>query len=419
MTTLAVIAKAPVPGRVKTRLCPPCTPVEAAALAEAALADTLAAVRATPAERRVLVLDGEPGSWVGDGVEVIAQRGAGLDERLAGAFEDIGGPALIVGMDTPQMTPAMLSDGLAALCTHEATIGRANDGGYWSIGLQRPDRRALEGVPMSRSDTGDQQVARLRELGLSLADLVPLDDVDDIDTARQVAAVAPGTAFGRAFAAWEEHGVRGMYAPPGTVYARGLEQPDPRYRLRLETGDVRSVPFERWLGGVTHADAKVLARAVGPVLDVGCGPGRHVRELAGRGVLTLGVDASTAAVKLARSRGTSVFQGSVFDEIPGAGEWRSALLLDGNLGIGGRPERLLRRVGALLVRGGVILAEVDPPGTRTGRMHARLEGPDIVSRWFAWATVGADGVQAVIEESGMTLLERFEHDGRWFVAVEA
>jgi SAM-dependent methyltransferase len=210
-----------------------------------------------------------------------------------------------------------------------------------------------------------------------------------------------------------------MCAPPGTVYARGLERPDPAYRLRLASGELRAVPFERWLGGVTDADTQVLAHTVGPVLDVGCGPGRHVRELACRGVLALGVDASTAAVRLARSRGVSVFEGSVFDAIPGAGEWRSALLLDGNLGIGGRPERLLHRVGALLIRGGIILAEVDPPGAPTGRVYARLEGPDLMSRWFAWATVGVDGMHAIAEAAGMTLRERFEHDGRWFVVVES
>jgi SAM-dependent methyltransferase len=187
----------------------------------------------------------------------------------------------------------------------------------------------------------------------------------------------------------------------------------------LDSGAVRPVPFERWLGAVTPADLQVLDRAAGPVLDVGCGPGRHVSALASRGVLVLGVDASSTAIRLARSRGASVFEGSVFDEIPGAGEWRSALLLDGNLGIGGRPEPLLRRVGALLRRGGTILAEVDPPGGFTGRQRARLEGPNLVSRWFAWATVGADGVEQIVEDAGMRVGERFSHGGRFFVEVRA
>ena len=418
MSALAVIAKAPVPGRVKTRLCPPCTPVEAAALAEAALADTLAAVRATDAGRRVLILDGEPGSWVGDGFEIIPQRGAGLDERLAGAFEDIGEPTFLVGMDTPQISPGLLSDGLRALDHHGAAIGRAHDGGYWGIGVRQPDRRLFEGVPMSRADTAAAQVERLIERDVVPLELPALEDVDDIDSARSVALSAPGTAFGRAFAAWERHGVRGMNAPPGRVYAHGLEQPDPAYRLRLDSGAVRPVPFERWLGPVSAADLQVLDRAAGPVLDVGCGPGRHVRALAERGVLALGVDASSAAIRLARSRGVAVFEGSVFDDIPGAGEWNCALLLDGNLGIGGRPEPLLHRVAALLHSSGTILAEVDAPGTPTGRQRARLEGPNLVSRWFAWATVGADGIEQIVADAGMHLRERFCHGERWFVELK-
>jgi len=108
-TTLLVIAKEPVAGRVKTRLVPPCTPEQAAALAEAALADTLHAVLAVPARRRVLVLDGEPGPWLPPGFDVMPQCGGGLDERLAGAFAAISGPALLVGMDTPQLTPGLLT----------------------------------------------------------------------------------------------------------------------------------------------------------------------------------------------------------------------------------------------------------------------------------------------------------------------
>lgn len=190
---LIVIAKAPVPGRVKTRLCPPCTPEQAAALAEAALADTLDAVVATPAARRVCVLDGEPGSWLPEGVEVLPQRGAGLDERLASAFEDVGGPALLVGMDTPQVTPALLRDGLDALAAPgcDAVLGLAPDGGYWAIGLRRPDRALFEGVPMSTADTGAAQHARLRDAGLTVRTLADLRDVDTIDDARAVASDAP------------------------------------------------------------------------------------------------------------------------------------------------------------------------------------------------------------------------------------
>jgi rSAM/selenodomain-associated transferase 1 len=203
VSTLVVIAKAPRPGRSKTRLCPPCTPRQAATLARAALADTLDAVRATPAVRHVLVLDGEPGDWLPSGFEVVAQRGGGLDERLANAFEDVGGPALLIGMDTPQVTPLDLSAGLTALerLGVDAVLGPAPDGGYWAIGLREADPRAFLGVPMSTASTCGAQRARLTSLGLRVRALPPLRDVDRIADARAVAALAPAGRFARALAA--------------------------------------------------------------------------------------------------------------------------------------------------------------------------------------------------------------------------
>ena len=198
MPALAVIAKAPVPGRVKTRLCPPFSRVEAAALAEAALRDTLAAVRGVRGVRRAVVLDGEPGPWLGPGIEVVPQRGGDLGERLGRAFADLGGPALVVGMDTPQLTPAILRGALAVLERRDAVLGPALDGGYWGIGLVAPEPRAFAGVPMSRADTGTRQRARLRELGLSWEEREPLRDVDDAAAAHAVAAAIPGSAFARA-----------------------------------------------------------------------------------------------------------------------------------------------------------------------------------------------------------------------------
>jgi uncharacterized protein len=199
---LMVLAKAPRPGRSKTRLCPPCTPRDAAALARAALTDTLDAVLATPAARRVLVLDGPVGDWLAPGVEVVAQRGAGLDERLAHAFADVGGPALLVGMDTPQVTRGDLARGLARLAAPgvDAVLGPATDGGYWAIGLREAQPRAFLGVPMSTAWTGRAQHERLRRLGLRVALLPALRDVDRIADARAVAALAPAGRFARALA---------------------------------------------------------------------------------------------------------------------------------------------------------------------------------------------------------------------------
>lgn len=194
---LVVIAKAPVPGRSKTRLCPPCTPQQAADLAAAALHDTLAAVAATPCSRRVVALEGPPGAWLPSGFDVIPQRGADLGERLAAVFEDLGGPAVVIAMDTPQVTPSQLADALAALCSTGtgAVLGATPDGGYWTIGLRRPDHEVFTGVPMSSPETHAAQAERLRELGMATVGLPSLDDVDSIEDARLVARQAPGTRF--------------------------------------------------------------------------------------------------------------------------------------------------------------------------------------------------------------------------------
>jgi len=198
MSALIVIAKAPRPGHVKTRLCPPCTSTEAAALAEAALRDTLEVVAATVGDRRVLALDGEPGPWLPDGFEIVPQRGDGLAERLGNAFADVGERALLIGMDTPQVSPALLADGLRRMGETDAVLGPAADGGYWAVGLRAPDPRVFAGVPMSAPDTATRQRARLRELGLHVSELPTLVDVDTIREARRVARDAPDTRFAQA-----------------------------------------------------------------------------------------------------------------------------------------------------------------------------------------------------------------------------
>lgn len=192
LTTLLVIAKEPLPGRVKTRLTPPFAPWEAAALAEAALSDTLAAVAAAPAARRLLVLDGAPGPWLPPGFDVVPQCAGGLDERLAEAFAGCEGPALLIGMDTPQVTPELLTVDFAGC---DAYFGPAEDGGFWALGLAVPDPALLRGVPMSTPFTGAVQRERLVAAGLRVRDLPRLRDVDDARDARAVAALAPHGRF--------------------------------------------------------------------------------------------------------------------------------------------------------------------------------------------------------------------------------
>jgi rSAM/selenodomain-associated transferase 1 len=199
---LVVIAKAPVPGRSKTRLSPPCTPSEAAELAAAALADTLAVVSAVPARRRLLALDGEP-NGVPACFDVVAQHGSGLGERLAHALCAAEGPALVLGMDTPQLTPPALLRAAERLARGDvdAVLGPALDGGYWTIGLRAPDPAVFEGVPMSSARTCTAQASRLRQLDLRVGALPRMRDVDDIDDARAVARLAPDTAFASVLAA--------------------------------------------------------------------------------------------------------------------------------------------------------------------------------------------------------------------------
>ncbi|MFJ7147146.1 DUF2064 domain-containing protein [Streptomyces sp. NPDC100445] len=192
MTTLLVIAKEPRPGRVKTRLTPPFTPREAAALAEACLADTLDVVAATPAARRVLVLDGDPGPWLPPGFEVVPQCAGGLDARLADAFAGCPGPALLIGMDTPQVTPELLTVDFAGC---DAYFGPSADGGFWALGLAEPDPALLRGVPMSAPETGRVQRRRLVDAGLRVRDLPLLRDVDTALDARAVAALVPHGRF--------------------------------------------------------------------------------------------------------------------------------------------------------------------------------------------------------------------------------
>jgi hypothetical protein len=205
---LLVIAKEPVPGAVKTRLCPPCTPAQAARVAAAALADTLDAAGAAPAARRTLVLQGRypvPVGW-----RVVAQRGDGLAERLAHAFAETA-PAtasLLVGMDTPQLTAALLADAAKALAGGaDAVLGLAEDGGWWALGLREPGHaQVLLGVPMSTSGTGAATLAALRRRRLTVAHLPVLRDVDTAADAWAVAGrCPPGGRFARVVAALVPH----------------------------------------------------------------------------------------------------------------------------------------------------------------------------------------------------------------------
>jgi SAM-dependent methyltransferase len=187
--------------------------------------------------------------------------------------------------------------------------------------------------------------------------------------------------------------------------------------VRLSDGSVKPLEVARWIDGADAVDEHVLSDLRGPVLDVGCGPGRHLHALARRGVFGLGVDLCPAAAQLARGRGANVIVGSIFGEVPYAGRWRSALLLDGNIGIGGCPARLLARIASLLAPEGAILAELAGPETATVETLARIETASAVSDWFAWAEVSTASIEELAGRLGLRVSDVWSHRDRWFALV--
>lgn len=193
-----------------------------------------------------------------------------------------------------------------------------------------------------------------------------------------------------------------------------------RGRLCLRSHDGASVEgdIDRWLATPGPDEEAVLDLARGPVLDVGCGPGRHVLALARRGVMALGIDITPAAVSLARSRGALVLERSVFDRVPGKGRWGSALLLDGNVGIGGDATHLLRRLVTLLRPGGRVLLELQSPRSPLGPTTVRLEDRGRPGPSFGWAPVGVDQLEALTSAVDLSVATTWRSNGRWFAQLD-
>jgi SAM-dependent methyltransferase len=193
----------------------------------------------------------------------------------------------------------------------------------------------------------------------------------------------------------------------------------PATLLRAENGEVVDLDAARWHGDATKDECLLLDEVDGPVLDIGCGPGRLVVALARRGVPALGVDASPSAVLLARERGAAALERDVFERLPGEGRWATALLFDGNIGIGGDPVALLRRCRELVVSGGRVVVEVDPPGRGLRSLTAWLERDGRRSPPFGWAMVGADAIAHVARSARLRVRTMVvTASGRWFCHME-
>jgi SAM-dependent methyltransferase len=210
-----------------------------------------------------------------------------------------------------------------------------------------------------------------------------------------------------------------MTAWPDAVLARctparlQLVGPDPG-----EAAEILPLPTERWHGPVAGEDVRILQSARSPVLDIGCGPGRHAAALTRAGHHVLGIDTSAAAVRSARRRGARAERVSVFGAVPSPGKWGTALLLDGNIGIGGDPARLLDRVRELLAAKGLALVEVDRPGVGSRPFQAQVHHAEGIGPHFPWARVGADSIADTAAGAGFRTVELWSAGMRWFAELE-
>jgi SAM-dependent methyltransferase len=187
--------------------------------------------------------------------------------------------------------------------------------------------------------------------------------------------------------------------------------------IGLDGTPLADVHPAHWTGGLRPGDEGLLARCHGPTLDVGCGPGRLAAALAVRGRPALGIDVSAEAIRQARRRGAVALCRSVFDRMPGQGRWRHILLVDGNLGIGGDPARLLRRCTSLLGQRGTVLAELLPPGQQSWVTHVRLRHGERQSRAFPWAGVAVSDVAELADTAALRVLDLWTEASRWFASL--
>lgn len=179
-------------------------------------------------------------------------------------------------------------------------------------------------------------------------------------------------------------------------------------------GTTGALPVAAWVRVADDTDRSMIASCAGPTIDIGCGPGRMSAQLMLDGHVTLGIDVVPEAITQTRARGANALRRDVFGRVPGVGRWQTALLADGNIGIGGDPVRLLERARDLLCPTGIAVVELSPYGEGLRRSSVALRVGDRVSDAFPWAVVGADAIAAVATDSGLAVVSTHERGGRWW-----
>ncbi|MCW2855101.1 MAG: methyltransferase protein [Marmoricola sp.] len=179
----------------------------------------------------------------------------------------------------------------------------------------------------------------------------------------------------------------------------------------------RPLPVAAWTRYADAGDRALLGHCVGPTLDIGCGPGRMTQFLAQTGHAALGIDVVPEAVAQTRDRGVSALVRDVFQPVPGEGRWATALLADGNIGIGGDPRSLLTRVVELIEPGGRVVVDLEPPGSGVQTRRVRLETRSGRSHPFQWTIVGSDAIGLVAAGTGLRVASVHSHGERWFAVL--
>ncbi|GLW50811.1 methyltransferase type 11 [Streptomyces sp. NBRC 14336] len=204
----------------------------------------------------------------------------------------------------------------------------------------------------------------------------------------------------------------------GDPYAAALRTGRGPLFLCRADGWLLPLDVERWCAAADAVDLQVLRRCEGAVLDVGCGPGRLVAALGAQGVPALGIDVSEEAVARTVRLGGQALRRSVFDPLPAEGRWGTALLIDGNVGIGGDPAALLDRMSQLLCGDGLLIVETVPGLDLDERVLVRVtDARGATGTPFPWARLGTPALLRLAQRAGWRAEGQWTVGGRSFAAL--